>query len=176
MRHSTSKRRKLIAAGGIAATLALGTGGTLAGVAVAQDAEANGNGIAGLPSIFRSSVPTRIVDTRTGTGLDGQSGPIGPQEALTIDISTLLTEFDGPNVNSIVVNVGVENPSMQSYIALLPPDTDPGTTSNLNFSPRQTISNQAIVRVTNGTFVVYNAVGSTEVFIDLLGVFENQPA
>jgi hypothetical protein len=161
-RHST--RRTWMAAAGLVTALALGAGG-------ATLVSAQTTVTPGPPSMFSSTTPVRILDTRTGVGTGGTRARIGPGQKLTVDLSTLLPGFDPLTVNAVVVNVGVEAPSERSYVSLLPAGTPPGATSSLNFDTGQTTANQAIVGVVGGKFDVFNAVGTTEVFIDLLGAY-----
>ncbi len=125
----------------------------------------------GPPSMFSSTTPVRVLDTRSGVGTGGVRAKIGPGQKLTVDVSALLPGFDPLTVNAVVVNVGVEAPSERSYVALLPAGTPAGGTSSVNFDTGQTTANQAIVGLVGGKFDVFNAVGTTEVFIDLLGAY-----
>jgi hypothetical protein len=51
-----------------------------------------------------------------------------------------------------------------------------GATSNLNFAAGWTIASQATTALNAGRFDVYNAAGSTEVVVDLSGVFVGNAA
>ncbi|MPY94744.1 MAG: hypothetical protein GEV08_17280 [Acidimicrobiia bacterium] len=143
-----------------------------AGAALATVASAQG--VPGPSSTFQSTPPVRVLDTRTGLGVvDSEIAPIGPAERITLDLTEALAGFD-PGPNAVVVNVGVEGGSAQSFVALLPFEADAGATSNVNFDAGQTIANQATVQLGGTNQIdIFNAAGSVDVFIDLQGVFGN---
>ncbi len=174
MTEKNSKRRAWMAAAGVTTALALGVGG--AAVVSAQATVTPGP----VSTFSSNTTPVRVLDTRTGVGQTGGVGvKLGPGERITVDMTAVLAPYGttSPPIvpNAVVLNVGVENPTVKSYVALLPAGAAAGTTSSVNFDVGQTTANQAIVALVDGKFDVYNSVGTTEVFIDLLGVYGNIP-
>ncbi|MFJ4092968.1 hypothetical protein ACIPYS_15410 [Kitasatospora sp. NPDC089913] len=123
-----------------------------------------------LAGAFVPSGPTRLLDTRDGTGTGGDVRPVG-QSPLVLDVS----EVSGnPSVRptAVVLNVTVTNPTGDSYLAVYPTGSTRPTTSNLNFSPGQTVPNQVTVPVgSDGRVAFFNHVGTTDVVADLAGYF-----
>jgi hypothetical protein len=171
MTEKHSKRRAWMAAAGVTTALALGVGG--AAIVSAQGTTVTPGPVSAFSS---NTTPVRVLDTRSGVGQTGGVGvKLGPGQRITVDMTAVLAPYgaQSPPVtpNAVVVNVGVENPTVKSYVALLPAGAAAGTTSSVNFDVGQTTANQAIVALVDGKFDVYNSVGTTEVFIDLLGVY-----
>lgn len=71
---------------------------------------------------------------------------------------------------AVVVNVTAVGPTSAGYLAVWPDlVTRPGT-SDLNFAAGQTVPNLVIVQMgSNGKIDVYNAFGTTNVIIDVMG-------
>ena len=158
----------------------LGTGGkiTIYNPAGSVDAIADVNGwftdttAGGTGSAFTGVAPTRILDTRDGTG--GVSTPLGPGQTIALTVAGV---GGVPPIGSttppraVVLNVTVTGPTAASSILTLWPAgaTRPGT-SDLNFVAGQTVPNLTIVQVSaTGTVDVYNALGSVQVIADVTG-------
>jgi hypothetical protein len=81
--------------------------------------------------------------------------------------------------SALVLNVTVTNPTAASYLTLWPDGTPRPLASDLNFVAGQTVPNLVVVKLgaSSPTFDVYNAAGSTDVVIDLVGFYGTpQPA
>jgi hypothetical protein len=117
-------------------------------------------------------LPSRIFDSRA-PGI----GPIGPNQSAPL---TLYDQNNNPvsGVSAIVINVTVTNPTAPSYLTLWPDGTTRPLASDLNFVAGQTVPNLVVVKLgAPATFDVYNAAGSTDVVIDLVGYYGTpQPA
>jgi hypothetical protein len=129
--------------------------------------------IAGHPQaggVFQSVGPTRILDTRNGTG--GIDKPLGPQQS----ISLLVAGNTGNNgvppsgATAVVLNVTVVSPTETSFLTVYPDGESVPTASNLNFTPDETASNLVIVPLgADGKVDFYNNAGSTQVVADVFG-------
>ncbi|MDQ4089558.1 MAG: peptidoglycan recognition protein, partial [Actinomycetota bacterium] len=115
--------------------------------------------------------PSRILDTRDGTGRAGLAGRIGP--GATIDVPVVgVGGVPASGVTSIVLNVTVTDPTgPESYLTLFPSGTPRPLASNLNFVGDETVPNLVVVRVQNGSVGIYNNAGSTHVIADVQGWF-----
>ena len=73
----------------------------------------------------------------------------------------------------VVVNVTVTNPTAPSYLTLWPDGTQQPLASDLNFMPGQTVPNLVVLKLgpSSPSFDIYNAAGSTDVVIDLVGFY-----
>jgi outer membrane protein assembly factor BamB len=130
------------------------------------DATAGGTG-----SVFTPVTPIRILDTRNGTG--GVSVQVGANQSIAVQIAGIggvPTMASTIPPKAVVVNVTAVGPTSAGYLTAWPDAvTRPGT-SDLNFVGGQTVPNLVVVQVgTTGKIDVYNAFGSTNVVIDVMG-------
>jgi len=130
------------------------------------DATAGGTG-----SLFTAVTPTRILDTRNGTG--GFTVPVGPNQSIAVQVAgqggvPAMASTTPPK--AVVLNVTAVGPTAAGYLTVWPDlVTRPGT-SDLNFAAGQTVPNLVVVQVgTNGKIDVYNVFGNTHVLIDVMG-------
>jgi hypothetical protein len=99
-----------------------------------------------------------------------------PGGSLTITARSQVTSgwvTNGPiGIYGVVMNVTVTKPAKSGYLTVFPgTGTAPGT-SNLNFSPGQTISNLVTVQVSGGKVSFRNTSGGTvQVVADLAGFY-----
>ena len=115
---------------------------------------------------FRPITPQRITDTRSGLGYPTAFGP-GVSGTVTAPASVA-------QANALAFNVTAVNPTASTYLTLWPAGIAQPTVSNLNPSVGQTVANAAIVGLgTNKAFNIYNAGGSTNVLVDVVGTFQS---
>jgi subtilisin family serine protease len=117
-----------------------------------------------------ASSPTRLLDSRVGTG--GYSTKWGPgvQRDLTV-------AGNGPvpgDADAAVMNVTATNPTAASFVTVFPsggsPRPDPA--SNLNFVAGQTVPNLTMVAIGGNQKVsFYNNAGSVDLIADVVGWF-----
>jgi len=120
-------------------------------------------------SLFNGLAPTRILDTRTGTG--APAAKIGPDTTIDVDVTdTYASGVPASGVAAVVVNTTVAAPTSWSYLTVFPSDAPRPLASNLNFAPGQTVPNLVTVKVGgDGKVKVYNNSGSTDVIFDIVG-------
>lgn len=122
-------------------------------------------------SQYKSLSPTRILDTRVGTGT--WSAPVGSGEIRNIPI---LGRGGVPsaNVTAVVLNVAVTNPTDSSYLTVYPAGVGRPNASNLNFVPGQTVANLATTPIgADGMVSVYNHLGNVDVIFDVAGYYQS---
>src|SRR5438874_1158898 len=117
------------------------------------------------PGQYHPVTPTRIWDTRTGPGRirqgESRSLIIGGAPGVPVPLN---------GVASVTFNVTVTGPSAASYLTVFPYGTARPGTSNLNYQANTTVAN--LVEVTlgrEGAISMFNAAGSTDVILDVLG-------
>ena len=118
-------------------------------------------------STFRSVVPLRILDSRTGTG--GWKAPLiaGTPKNLTVTVDPVPAD-----ASAVVLNLTVTEGSSGSFLTAYPTGGPPPNASNLNFGAKQTISNLATVKVGAGGQISFaNAVGDVQVIADVVGYY-----
>jgi hypothetical protein len=116
---------------------------------------------------FTALAPSRVLDTRVGTG--GFGAPIGPGAT----ISPQVTGVGGvplTGVSAVVLNVTVTQPTSESFLTVFPSGTARPLASSLNMTVGQTVPNLVIAKVgADGRVSVYNNAGSTHVILDVVG-------
>jgi hypothetical protein len=130
----------------------------------------------GIGSTFTGLTPFRILDTRPLSQIGPFSTPFGPQQTRNVAVAGQGL-VPGMNATSpptaVVLNVTVTNPTAQSFLTVWPSDTaTPPTASDLNYLAGQTAPNLVVVRLgADGSISLYNAAGSTDVVIDVVGYY-----
>ena len=116
---------------------------------------------------FNPLAPTRILDTRDGTG--GFHGRVG-QTPIALTVSTVAGSISGTAATAVVLNVTVANPSAPSFLTLWPDGASRPAASDLNFLAGQVTSNLVVVKVgADGKIGIFNAAGTTDVIVDVVG-------
>ncbi len=119
---------------------------------------------------YNALVPSRILDTRDGTG--AARAAVRPGESVALKV---LGEGGVPasGVGSVVLNTTVTGPTSSGYITVWPSGSERPLASNLNFVRGLTVPNLVIVPVGPDGFVnLYNgSPGSTHLIADVLGYF-----
>ena len=118
-------------------------------------------------------VPSRVLDTRNGTG--GVLGRLGPGAVISLTVAgaggvPAMGSTTPPS--AVVINVTVTNATAASWVTIWPGQTTMPTASDLNFVAGQTVANLVVVKLSPaGTIQVSNAVGQADVVIDVVGWF-----
>ncbi len=117
---------------------------------------------------FVALAPTRLLDSRVGTG--GYNTPWGQGQTRGLGI-------DGigpvpPNATAVVLNLTVTNPTTSSYVTAWPAGSSLPTASNLNFVAGQTVANLVTVRIgAGGAIDLFNLFGHTDLIADVVGYY-----
>lgn len=133
-------------------------------------------GAAGAPvgSRFNALSPTRILDTRDGTG--GFSTPVGSASSIAVGV-TGVGGVPGIGVSAVVLNVTATQPSVGGFLTVFPSGSARPLTSNLNVVAGQTVPNLVVAKIgTDGKVGIYNSAGSTHVIFDVVGWFGSDGA
>jgi uncharacterized protein (DUF1501 family) len=142
----------------------------------------SGGGAGAPPSIggasavgdFVAITPARVCDTRDGTG--GSLGPIGHGQTLRVPISGV-GGVPPSGVIAVAVNVTSVDATNHGYFSVFPSNAPVTGSSSLNPCPGRPVPNMAIVGVgPDGCIGVYNAFGSANCVVDVLGYVRTQPA
>jgi subtilisin family serine protease len=116
---------------------------------------------------YNAVTPTRILDTRDGTG--GNGGSLGPDSTRSVKI-TGAGPVPASGVTAVAVNVTAVSPTAGSFLTVYPSGVARPTASNLNFPPGVIIPNLVVVKVgSDGNVNLYNAQGSVDVIFDVVG-------
>ena len=120
--------------------------------------------------LFTAVTPFRLCDTRAGRGTQCDGRRIGPGGTLL----AIVTGLGGvpASAKAVTLNVTVVGPSASGFVTLFPTGAARPGTSTVNFSAGQTIANGTTVKVgTSGNVSVYNALGTTDVLLDVTGYY-----
>lgn len=118
-----------------------------------------------VPGTFNTLTPTRVLDTRYGTG--APTARLASHATLTFDAAAGLT---GP-VGSVTLTITAVNPALGGWLTAFPAGAPRPLASTVNFPTKVTSVNTTIVPVgTNGQVSVYNgSPGPVDVLADLTG-------
>ncbi len=125
----------------------------------------------GTGTSFSALIPTRIVDTRYGTG--GFSSPLGQGATMVVTVAgsggvPAMASATPPK--AVVLNVTVEGATAASDLVVWPDGASLPLASDLNFARGQTVPNLVIVKLSAaGKIEISNDFGSTSVIVDVVG-------
>src|SRR5439155_4190069 len=126
---------------------------------------------------FNPLTPTRILDTRDGTG--GVFTPVG-QTPITLSVGGVagIPGSGSPTPpKGLVLNVTVADATAPSFLTLWPNPASRPNASDLNFVAGQTVCNLVVVKVMpeaggvqqTWKIAIFNAAGRTNVIVDVVG-------
>ncbi|MEV0129160.1 choice-of-anchor D domain-containing protein [Dactylosporangium sp. NPDC050688] len=119
---------------------------------------------------FSPSVPTRIADTRDGLGWPSR---LGPGATASIAAPGSVTNAD---TRALATNVTAVLPTTATYLTVWPSGAVRPNTSNLNPTAGSIVPNAVQTMIgTDGKFNVFNAGGSCDVVVDVVGTFYQYP-
>ncbi len=111
--------------------------------------------------------PTRLLDTRKGTGAPLAKVPAGKN--VTVKIAGL--HGIPADATAVAMNLTVADATGNGYLSAAPGGSSTST-SNVNYTAGQVVANSAIVPLKNGSITIYNkGTGSTDVIADVSGYF-----
>ena len=117
---------------------------------------------------FVNAGPTRLLDTRNGTGAPKR--PVGPGGVVRLKVLGV-GGIPTSGVTSVTLNVTDAGATAAGYVTVYPDGTARPDASNLNFRAGQDNPNLVTVRVgADGCVDLYNAHGDVNLIADLEGV------
>jgi hypothetical protein len=123
-------------------------------------------------STYFPLTPTRVLDTRIGTGTGGTSNPIGPDSFINVQV-TGVGGVPATGVTAVALNVVATQASGPlSWLTVWPAGEARPDASNLNFDAGVSVPNLVIARVgADGRVSMSNQTGSVHVAADVQGWF-----
>lgn len=120
--------------------------------------------------------PSRIADTRTGSGLPNAGAHLGPRGSVSVQI-TGVGGVPTLGAESVVLNATVTRTTTGSFLVAYPTGTSRPLASNLNWVKGKTIANRVSVPIGSGGKVTfYNEKGTTDIVLDVNGYFTDPTA
>jgi sugar lactone lactonase YvrE len=118
-------------------------------------------------SLYTAVAPTRLLDTRTGTG--GPASPFGPAGQRDLQVTGGVVPT---GATAVVLNVTVTQPTGGGYLTVFPAGVGRPLASNLNFGPGDTIPNLVTVGIgAGGKVSIYNDTANVHVIADVVGYY-----
>lgn len=120
---------------------------------------------------YHPLTPTRVLDTRTGVG--GFTGPVGPQQAITLPLAGRSNSGVPAGAAAVVLNVTAIQTGAGSYVSVYPTGDSAGpTSSNLNVPAGATVANLVVSRLSpTGAVTLYNSAGKAYLVADVEGYY-----
>ena len=117
---------------------------------------------------FTPLSPTRVLDTRAGTGTGGVVQPLGPNGTITLDLSSVLPT----SATSVVFNLTAADVTASTVVTAWPDGAPKPTASNLNLLPGDIRPNLVTVAVgPNRAVDLNNLNGNVDLIADLAGYY-----
>ncbi|MER8047627.1 FlgD immunoglobulin-like domain containing protein [Streptomyces sp. NPDC094032] len=123
---------------------------------------------AGPGSRFEPLAPSRLLDTRTGTG--AAKAKVGAKGEITLTVGGK-GGVSAVDVTAVVLNVTATNTTANTYVTAYPYGTTRTAASNLNVPAGSIVSNLVVVPVKDGKVTLYNHAGTTDLVADVQGYF-----
>jgi alpha-tubulin suppressor-like RCC1 family protein len=122
----------------------------------------------GSGSLFTSQAPNRVLDTRDGTGQGGAVRPVGPNQKIVLDLSSVLPT----TATAVVLNLTADGATDYTVVTAWPDGGAQPNASNLNVQAHQTTPNLVTVAVPASRKIdLSNVVGSVNLIADLAGYY-----
>ena len=127
-------------------------------------------GVATAPGTFQAVAPTRLLDTRYGTG--AARAAISGQSSIRLGV-TGVGGVPASGVSAVVLNVTVTEPTAAGFLTAHATGGRRPVSSNLNFIPGQTVPNLVVAPVgADGTATLFNgSPGTLHLVADVAGYF-----
>ncbi len=124
-------------------------------------------------SDFVPYTPTRLLDTRNGTG--AAQGKVAPYGSTRVKVGGNGGIPEG--VTAVALNVTVTNATSAGHITAFPEGTERPATSNVNFEAGQSVPNLVIVPVKNGYVELANqSSDAVDLIADVTGYYTRTEA
>jgi len=116
------------------------------------------------------NTPVRIYDSRA-------YGKIGPNSTRSIQMAGIVGSPIPPitsaaSTHGVVLNITVTGPTAASNLIVFPDLGSRPSTSDINVTAGQTLANMDVVGDLDDYLDIYNASGSTDVIVDVLGFYD----
>ena len=123
---------------------------------------------------YSSLTPSRILDTRDGTG--GIAGSVGPGATVDVQI-TGRGGVPAAGVSAVAMNVTVTEPTGSGFLTIFPAGTTRPLAANLNYDPGKTVPNLVVAKLgASGRVSMFNSAGNTHVIFDVAGWYSDAGA
>ena len=121
--------------------------------------------------LFTAVTPSRVLDTRDGTGTGGSRVPVG--SGATINLNVLgVGGVPAAGVDAVALNVTTDQPSSTGFLTVWPTGEGRPNASTHNFTPGLTAANLVLAKVgAGGQVSIFNSNGTTHLIADVIGYY-----
>ena len=122
--------------------------------------------------VLQTDGPTRILDTRSGTGTGGVKAQIGANGHMSLQVEGV-GDIPAAGVSAVILNLTVAGPTANGFVTAYPDGETAPNASNINYFAGQNIPNLVVVPVgADGKVEFANtSSGSTDLIADVFGYF-----
>jgi hypothetical protein len=125
-----------------------------------------------LPLPSRRFVDTRVPDAGPYQTAFAAAGPLRAGEIRNLPLGVFNVSCECA-ADAVALNVTVADTSTSGFLTIWPADQPRPNASNISFGAGETIPNMVVVpEGGSGEISVYNSAGSTDIIIDLVGLYE----
>jgi hypothetical protein len=114
---------------------------------------------------FRELGPTRLLDTRDGSGAATARGALTPDTPLTVSVTSAGVPAQA---TAVALNITAIAPKQAAYVRVAPCGADP-LVSSLNVQAGQIVANAGVVAVSTADTLCVTANAATDVVLDVTG-------
>ncbi|AUG78620.1 hypothetical protein CFP65_3840 [Kitasatospora sp. MMS16-BH015] len=126
--------------------------------------------VANFATRYTPTGPTRILDTRNGTGVD-KATAVPPHGTIDLQVAGL-GGLPATGISAVTMNVTATGAACPGYLTVYPHGEDRPLASSVNWTAGQTVPNLVTAKVIDGKLSFYNGSNSTvHVVADLLGSY-----
>src|SRR5229473_177040 len=116
--------------------------------------------------------PTRVMDTRAGSGFANAGLTLGPGGSVSLVVAPNAAATVPATATAVVMNVTVVNTTAASFLTVYPTGGSVPFASNLNWVAGYVVPNLVTVQPgTGGSVTFFNKFGNTDVIADISGYF-----
>ena len=123
------------------------------------------------PTSFMGVTPTRLVDTRDGTG--GQLYTLSPLGQLSVAVHAAPISVAGTTVTipttAAALNVTIVNPEAAGFATVWPCSAERPLASNLNFAAGDTVANNVIAPIDSHGEICFYTNAASDIIVDIAG-------
>jgi hypothetical protein len=119
---------------------------------------------------YHPTSPTRVLDTRKGSGAPAQA--IGPGKSIALKLAGT-GPIPASGVTAVAMNVTATQPSAGGVIIAYPAGGSTPNVSNVNYNAGETVPNMAIVKLGTGGAVEFtnHSTGTVQLVVDVSGYY-----
>ncbi|HEX6462696.1 MAG TPA: ricin-type beta-trefoil lectin domain protein [Candidatus Saccharimonadales bacterium] len=115
--------------------------------------------------------PFRVTDTRVGSGQLNAGKTLASQSTLDIQVAGL-GGVPAEGASAVVLNITAASATSAGFLTVFPTGTVRSIASTVNTVPNEVANNQTTVGLSaNGKVSIFNAWGSTDIVVDVVGYY-----